>query len=387
MQLNQETHPYLYTYDTNNPENRPTVSNTYLYNKKDTVDYDFWFCQFSDHNSFKIYPIDTLVDAPTLERVKNKDAYLVLDNANECFYSSVDGIYQHIVIEKGIPPSQIILVSGGYDIAEYVRKIARQLGQECIKVEWFIGQELSVCHQIGVNGKNFVGKTLEKKAYPKKFLNFNRRWRLHRPAMLALLHEKDLIKDGYVSFDKDDFGKSWEETWGSIDHYYRPFPELYDRLMKGYNVKDLLPLYVDTTDLVTNRAFIEDSADAFYIDTYFSLVSETTYNTQHGADGRFLTEKIFKSIAMAHPFIIIAPPYSLDLLRSLGYKTFDGIIDESYDLELNDGNRLLKIVDEVHRLCNLSESELDRFLTEARAICEHNYKVLTKKEKFIYRTL
>ena len=84
---------------------------------------------------------------------------------------------------------------------------------------------------------------------------------------------------------------------------------------------------------------------------------------------------------------MIAPPHSLELLRLLGYKTFDGIIDESYDTELDDGNRMLKIVDEVHRLCNLSESELDHFLAEARVICEHNYKVLTNKQIFISRAL
>ena len=386
MLLNKESHPYLVTYDTNQSENRPTTDNTYLLARGET-EYDYWFCQFSDHNSFKIFPIDTLVDAHTLDRVKNKSAYLVLDNANECFFSSVDGIYQHIVIEKGIPASQIILVSGGYDIAEYVRKVADQIGQEYIKVEWFNGQEFSVSRQLTVNHKNFVGKTLEKRPYPKKFINFNRRWRLHRPAMLALLHEHDLIKDGYVSFSKDDFGKSWDDTWQGVESYYRPFTEMHARMLKGYNVKNLLPLYVDTTDLVTNRDFIQDSADAFYFDSFFSLVSETTYNTQHGADGRFLTEKIFKSIALVHPFVMIAPPRSLELLRLLGYKTFDGIINESYDLELDDGNRMLKIVDEVHRLCNLSESELDYFLTEARVICEHNYKVLTNKQIFISRAL
>jgi hypothetical protein len=386
MHLNTKSHPYLVTYDINNPENRDTENNTYLLARGET-DYDYWFCQFSDHNSFKIFPIDTLVDSATLERVMNGDAYLVLDNANECFYSSVDGIYEHLVIEKGIPPSQIILVTGGYDVAEYVRKIAEHLGRECIKVEWFSGQEFSVHRQLSVNQKNFIGQTLQKKEYKKKFLNFNRRWRLHRPAMLALLYQRGLIEQGYVSFDKDDFGRSWHETWQGLDHYYRAFPEMHKLMLQGYNVRNLLPLYVDTSDLVTNRDFMQDSADAFYLDTFFSLVSETTFNTQHGADGRFLTEKIFKSIAMVHPFIMIAPPKSLELLRTLGYKTFDGIINEEYDLELNDGNRMLKIVDEVDRLCKLSESELDHYLTVAAETCEHNYKILTNQQVFVRRIL
>lgn len=382
MHLNTKSHPYLVTYDVNNPENRDTENNTYLL-ARGVTDYDYWFCQFSDYNSFKIFPIDTLVPADILERVKNLDAYLVLDNANECFYSSVDGIYQHIVIEKGIPPSQIILVSGGYDIAEYVKKIAAQIGRDCIKVEWFNGQEFSVYRQIIAGKESLIKHTLLKKPYPKKFLNLNRRWRSHRPAMLALLHSRDLIEHGYVSFDKDDFGKSWDDTWVGLKSYYSVFPEMYKEMIKGYWAKELLPLYVDTTDLVTNRDFIQDSTDTFYIDTYFSLISETTFNTLHGADGRFLTEKTFKAIALGHPFILIAPPGSMSLLRQIGYKTFDGLINESYDQEPNDGLRMLKILNEVERLSNLTDVELDYFLTEAKKICEYNVEVFKNKDLFI----
>jgi hypothetical protein len=386
MHLNKEFHPYLVTYDTNNAENRPTTDNTYLLAKGET-DYDYWFCQFSDHNSFKMFPIDTIVDALTLARVKNKEAYLVLDNANECFYSSVDGIYKHLVMEAGIPASQIILVSGGYDIANYVRTFSQQIGQELINVEWFNGQEFSVNRQLSVNQKNFVGKTLQKKPYTKKFLNLNRRWRLHRPSMLALLYEADVIKDGHVSFDTDDFGKSWDETWVGLDHYFRVFPDMHARMIKGYDVKNLLPLIVDTENLKVNKDFIMDSLDPFYLETYFGLVSETTFTTLHNSDGRFLTEKTFKSIASAHPFILVAPPKSMELLRNIGYKTFDGIINESYDQEHNDGKRMTMIVDEVKRLCNLSETELDHFLTECAKICEHNYELLKSRTSFIQRMI
>jgi hypothetical protein len=386
MHLNKESHPYLVTYDTNNAENRPTTDNTYLLARGET-DYDYWFCQFSDHNSFKIFPIDTIVDAETLARVKNKQAYLVLDNANECFYSSVDGIYKYLVIEAGIPASQIILVSGGYDIADYVRKFAQQIGQDLINVEWFNGQEFSVNRQLSVNQKNFVGKTLQKKTYTKKFLNLNRRWRLHRPSMLALLYEADVIKDGHVSFDTDDFGKSWDEVWMGLDHYFKIFPDMHARMIKGYNVKHLLPLIVDTEDLKVNKDFIMDSLDPFYLETYFGLVSETTFATLHNSDGRFLTEKTFKSIASAHPFILVAPPRSMELLRNIGYKTFDGLINESYDQEHNDGKRMTMIVDEVKRLCNLSESELDHFLIECAKICEYNFNLLKTRETFIQQMI
>jgi len=58
----------------------------------------------------------------------------------------------------------------------------------------------------------------------------------------------------------------------------------------------------------------------------------------------------------------------------MGYKTFDGLIDESYDNETDDNKRMLMIVNEIERLCNLSDTELETFLIEAKKIVDHNFK-------------
>jgi hypothetical protein len=86
---------------------------------------------------------------------------------------------------------------------------------------------------------------------------------------------------------------------------------------------------------------------------------------------------------MKHPFIVATAPNSLQYLKQLGYKTFDGIIDESYDLETDDGKRMIKIVNETERLCKLQSTELENFLDQAKAICEYNYNVLKNKTEFI----
>ena len=43
------------------------------------------------------------------------------------------------------------------------------------------------------------------------------------------------------------------------------------------------------------------------------------------------------------------------------------------------------IVDEIKRLCNLSETELYEFLTEAKKITEYNYNILLNKQEFLTR--
>jgi hypothetical protein len=70
-------------------------------------------------------------------------------------------------------------------------------------------------------------------------------------------------------------------------------------------------------------------------------------------------------------------------MQNIGYKTFGSIINEDYDKEENDCNRMLMIVDEVKRLCNLSDTELQSFLNEAKHITEYNYQVLLNKREFL----
>lgn len=395
MLLNNNSHPYLFTYG-NQAENRDTTDNTYLHHADNTR--DFWFCQFSNHTSFEKFPIRTLVPAEIIERVLRKEVYLIFDNSNECYNRSVDGIYKHVVIEGNIPECQIILVSGGPDVIHYVNYAAAMFQKEPIKVEWLSGLEVSVKNQL--YDTNFFhgdlqSKTLIKKSYPKKYLNLNRRWRQHRPTLLALMYERKLLDYGYVSFGKADDNVTWNEAWYGVMHYFKQFnnDEFTRRLTEGYEVHKVLPLYLDTTDLVTNRDFIEDSINPFFENTYFSVVSETTFNTKpfitrdytEIPDGRFLTEKIYKTIAAGHPMIVVAPPRTLEALRSLEYKTFSPIINEAYDLEQDDCKRLMMITDEIERLCKLSEAELNHFLYAAKEICDYNFSVLVNKEIFIKR--
>jgi hypothetical protein len=101
--------------------------------------------------------------------------------------------------------------------------------------------------------------------------------------------------------------------------------------------------------------------------------------------GRILSEKIFKPIGMKHPFIVVSNPKTLELLRTLGYKTFSPWIDESYDLIEDDAERLLAIAKETKRLCELSPQELTEFLTNCKEICEYNLKVMQSKTIHDYR--
>ena len=107
-----------------------------------------------------------------------------------------------------------------------------------------------------------------------------------------------------------------------------------------------------------------------YTTAYFNIVIETHFDAD-GSGGAFLTEKTFKPIKNAQPFVLVAPPGSLQCLRDLGYKTFDTVLDNTYDRIENNTERW-------RRLCGaIKESQhrlADRFAT-AREDIEHNQRL------------
>jgi len=104
-----------------------------------------------------------------------------------------------------------------------------------------------------------------------------------------------------------------------------------------------------------------------YIDTYFSLIAETTVESSE----LFLTEKTWKPILAGHPFIILGSPGLYKELHKRGFKTFGDFIDESFDDEEDLDTRINMIVNEVEKLCT---SDLDLFLSQTKDICVYNHE-------------
>lgn len=98
------------------------------------------------------------------------------------------------------------------------------------------------------------------------------------------------------------------------------------------------------------------------------LVTETV------ATGRrhHLTEKTFKPIALGMPFVIVGTRGSLEYLRSYGFRTFEGIWDESYD-QADDAVRIERIASLLHSLDQLPASAKQDLFVAAHKVIEHNW--------------
>jgi hypothetical protein len=115
-------------------------------------------------------------------------------------------------------------------------------------------------------------------------------------------------------------------------------------------------------------------------DSLVYVPTETVYFGQR----THITEKTFKAIALEMPFVLVASAGSLEYLREYGFQTFAGILDESYDEETDDATRLLMIAKEAKRLCELDQEGLKKFLEFSKEICEHNFRVLQNRKKFVF---
>ena len=99
--------------------------------------------------------------------------------------------------------------------------------------------------------------------------------------------------------------------------------------------------------------------------------------TRFFSDFANFTEKTLKTFIAARPFILVAPPKTLELLRNAGFKTFSSIIDESYDDEFDHSKRMSKILLEIDRIATMPMDELIKMVESVGAITEHNRQLFS----------
>lgn len=110
---------------------------------------------------------------------------------------------------------------------------------------------------------------------------------------------------------------------------------------------------------------------------YVEVVAETNTHSPY-----FITEKITRCLFTRKPFVLYGARGSLAYLRQLGFRTFQGMFDESYDDVDDNWQRLDCVKKEVTRLASLSESVLKHMfanLDEILRFNQDNYKHIIRK--------
>lgn len=208
---------------------------------------------------------------------------------------------------------------------------------------------------------------------PYKFLFLNGRLRHHRKWMLRRLDIDGLLDQGLwtclQTFNHNSRGmtlmhqdRDLMRTLETIKLLPAEYEHEKYRQQVGHEFQDV--------SWVKPHLFGDEWGDVYinpapYIDTYFSLVSETVFDSPYS----FRTEKIWKPIIMGHPWICMANSGFYRDIRNMGFRTFDGIIDESFDTIDDSQLRIERVYQVVRDLC---QGDLSAFLQACQEVCIHN---------------
>ena len=331
----------------------------------DFSDKNYWHIACFDGKS--LLQLTEVIPNYILQEIQNKNIILSIGAEYELFIDIPETIYD-LITELSIPAESILLFSANAKIEQAVDEISSRRNLPKIQTKWVCVAE----RWVSFSRSNMLD-TLQLKEYPKKFLSLNRRWRGCKLALIANLKIRHLLDHGFVSLQTFE-GKTWENSWEYLMQLQdAATEELFEQSKNEIiNLPNLILDELNPEDMnpVTN------TLDHFYLNSYFSIVGGSGFYEKEIPNVAGLCEKTFKAIQKKHPFILMQPVKNLPLLHNMGYKTFDGLIDESYDNEYDDNKRMLMIVNEVERLCNLNQAELETFLIEAKKIVDHNYKNL-----------
>lgn len=90
----------------------------------------------------------------------------------------------------------------------------------------------------------------------------------------------------------------------------------------------------------------------------------------------FTSEKTLKVILNKDIFLLLGNYGSLHFLRSLGFKTFNHIFDESYDMIRDSVSRANAVMSELKKFCSLSLDEVIKIKNDNQNILDYNYNHL-----------
>ena len=212
---------------------------------------------------------------------------------------------------------------------------------------------------------------------PYKFLHLVRTPRIHRQIVAMFLEYLGIAERGLLTWPMSWPSSLFIDRLGPHNVYevgMRSFPHF--RQFVAVN-RQLSCHYRDSADGGQIRGGVPDdwfSPAPYYDHCEFDLINETHHCI---GDVVFLTEKTFRPLYFGVPFVLIGSGPGLQVLHSLGYKTFDSIWSESYDQEKSPMHALAQACELVRDLCQSNLTAQGQQLTE---IVDHNQTVFWSRD-------
>jgi hypothetical protein len=159
-----------------------------------------------------------------------------------------------------------------------------------------------------------------------------------------------------------------------------PMSRVNDLFVHSLEIDSNLPLANVYHPLITsgpNSAETRFQAN-FYKHIACDVVVETAFNYPYP----YVSEKTLRAFACKRMLIVLGSAGVLDLLKSKGFKTFDDIIDESYDNITDPIQRFNAVVLEIKKICNTPLDVIKNYIRENSNKFEHNFLNLKNLQEY-----
>jgi len=315
---------------------------------------------YHEHNYIFFFdqePIHLSIHQPTFEQVVtlNKDIY------TDCYWERRNGSY----LIKGKIPRPLGFVAPGYIVTS--ERNSENVEAVCEKYRWkslyyFFHGWAALDWYRGYD-KTFLIAPFEERTITRTFIAPNRIVAGERQHRLEVLYHifKNNMMNNHISCPATCPAENI-----SIHDAIKPLVSKYPDIESVFAQQQLPINFKEETDHPMHSCWLSLFDEC--AESLLYLVTETV------ATGRrhHLTEKTFKPIAMGMPFVIVGTQGSLEYLRSYGFRTFEGIWDESYD-SAEDSVRIERIASLLRSLDELpAESKQDLF-EQAQEVIAHNW--------------
>ena len=311
------------------------------------------------------------------EYFRTNEESLIIINFADDYINQVDlDRFANDIKERDVDNSRVVFVAMDENFQNFIIEGLKERGVNNIKAE---------C--INILMKRVPPRYTEPKETTHKFSVFSRNyypWRLS--IFLELLNRGVLENTNYSFHNYNPYNENVTFPLSTVkEHVIQEGYELTPKVEKWVNKVpyDLGNKEQKWSNVVYDA--LENSDIHIVIESHFDPFlgpnfewAKNNYNAKNISPG-FITEKVWKAVSCKKPFILAATPYILRDFKKLGYKTFDGFIDESYDEIEDDKLRLKALVTEIERINNLPSEEYHQLLEGVKEVVNYNHSLYIKQ--------
>jgi hypothetical protein len=303
------------------------------------------------------------------------DTEFVLNNIGFSVYN-----FQLILSDLDISQSAILFLTSHYGIEKEIHRLGRELCSDSWPMQVISSSYVQVLSNPAPT--RLETSHVDKIQYP--YVCLNGVQRSHRIMLLCCLEDQGIINHGLTTWNFYNNQKTKTpplppkpKNNNCVFLTTNPLVRINDNIAWDQNLQQIYSkhhtkfynqtgsTYLDNTYNYEANCQVEDH----FLQSFLYVITETVFEYPYC----FLTEKTFKAILNRRPFVVLGPTGILKQLKKLGFKTFDQVIDESYDTMVDHSKRLLKIADIVSWAANLSSSEIKQIMSDIESILEFNH--------------